>query len=137
MKQILLLLFVLLSLLSFSQTGEYAVYSKPAAATVKTHGYIKGVRLDSIDAKYGEVALTTSFSVEGTYSYGFEFRYGQQWNKSNELKVTDNKGSSLEFEKNSIALALNFFDYNGWELVKILDAPDFKSVLIVLKKKQF
>jgi len=52
MKRFLCICFILPSLFAFSQTQDRNTL---AVITPKTFGYVNGMRLDSIDAAYGQI----------------------------------------------------------------------------------
>ena len=117
MKKLLLIAFLFQASLAFSQAaGTEAIYLK----TFKTHGYIDGIRLDSIDAGYAKFGKR----MEQVF-----FDYGQN-KKIKDMVITDKKGLPLIFPGFDYYLfKINFFYYNGWELV-----PD--SVINLLKKRK-
>lgn len=87
------------------------------------HGYVNGIRLDSIDAKYGEFVIWTP----GNY----QFDYGQERNKRNEMTVKLKTGENLIFERGSFATILNFMNFNGWEPAKGI----FTTQNLIFQKK--
>jgi hypothetical protein len=92
----------------------------------KTYGYVNGVRLDSLDAVYGEFSR---YSVGRIY-----FDFGQVWNKRKEMTVTDKNGKPLVFLTSTNSIFLNFFYFNGWQLDKAISVTDGSS--LILKKRQ-
>jgi hypothetical protein len=92
----------------------------------KTYGYVNGVRLDSLDAVYGEFSR---YSVGRIY-----FDFGQVWNKRKEMTVTDKNGKPLVFLTSTNSIFLNFFYFNGWQLDKAISVTDGSS--LILKKSQ-
>jgi len=122
------LLFVLVNLSAFSQykDGYYAETNNPFTQnTFKTYGYINKVRLDSIAATYATITIGADY---------FRFDYGQQFKKNKELTVKDRSGHDLTFENNTLAVALNFADYNGWDLIKVYDGTIVTSSFLLKKK---
>ena len=94
----------------------------------KTYGYVNGIRLDSIDAAYGEFSR---YSGEGLY-----FDYGQKRGKRKEMMITDNKGKRLVFIPYTNIIFLNFFYFNGWQPDKALGMGDGSVVSFILRKKE-
>ncbi len=117
MKKLLLIGFLFQAAFAFSQaTGEATILK-----TYKVHGYIDGVRLDSIDAGYAQF---------DRFWQSEEFDYGQKA-KLKDMLITDKKGVPLIFpgHRNLYIFQLNFFHYNGWDVV-----PD--SLTNLLKKRK-
>jgi hypothetical protein len=116
MKKLLLVAFILQSSFVFSQAaGTEAIYLK----TFKTYGYINGVRLDSIDATYAQFGK----KMESVY-----LDYGQD-GKRKDMVITDKNGLPLIFPRYDYYIfKVNFFSYNGWDLV-----PD--PLINLLKKR--
>jgi hypothetical protein len=112
MKNFLLISLVLSFTSAFTQqnTSLYADTSGrlPAVFNYKTHGYINGIRLDSINAQYGE------FGWKGID--GISFYYGQNVARSKDLFVKNSQNVPFIFPNRDRAFLLNFFYYNGWEL---------------------
>ena len=113
MKQILLILFVFISFHSFSQNlKNISVASATDPTTyisVKTHGYVNGIRLDSIDMKYAQVRYSAD---------GIQFDYGQQWSKRKEMTIMNELGTPIDFDPKTLSKVLNFLHFNGWDLVE-------------------
>jgi hypothetical protein len=84
MKIFLFLFFILQSVFAFSQNPEK---SSPVVINPHTYGYVNGIRLDSIDAEYGQVI---------TRMQTIAFDYGQSGGRK-KLTVTDDKGTALHF----------------------------------------
>lgn len=96
------------------------------------YGYVNGQRLDSIEAKYGQADITLGMRIAaGNTIRRFTFEYGQKWKNENEIRITNKEGKVFTFI--NTAEALNFFDYNGWELV-ILNINPYQ---ILLKNKKY
>lgn len=132
MKTLLLFLFVSTSALAYSQNNDpsldkYNAYkdesSKIKLKSYLVYGYVNGIRLDSINAKYGEFFMWTP----GNY----QFDYGQERNKRNEMTIKVKTGGNLIFEQRSLAAILNFMNFNGWEPAKGL----FTSQNLIFQKK--
>ena len=117
MKKLLLIAFLFQASFVFSQTtGEATILQ-----TYKVHGYIDGVRLDSLEAGYAHFDRIWESEV---------FDYGQKAKLKDRL-ITDKKGVPLIFprHRNIYIFQLNFFHYNGWDVV-----PD--SLTNLLKKRE-
>jgi hypothetical protein len=91
-----------------------------ASAQINGYGYVNGTRIDTINVKY--VLIETS-TVRAYFDYGQEATQ-----KEKSIKTSD--GRETRFY--NMAEALNFLDFNGWELFKII-APD---QLLMRKKKE-
>jgi hypothetical protein len=116
MKKLLLIGFLFQASFAFSQVTGEAIILK----TYKVHGYIDGVRLDSIDAGYAQ------FGERMEWEY---FDYSQD-RKIRDMLITDKKGVPLIFPRpNTYIFQINFLYYNGWDVV-----PD--SVINLLKKRE-
>lgn len=99
---------------------------------IKTVGYCGNIKLSEIDAEYGEAAFTMKASMlAGTALKQFVFDYGQAYKKDKEALVNNDKGQLIGF--NSVAQALNFFYFNGWEFIAKLDN---NSTYILLFRKR-
>ncbi len=94
----------------------------------KTYGYVNGIRLDSLDANYGEFSR---YRGEGLY-----FDYGQIRGKRKEMVITDKKGKPLVFIPYTTATFLNFFYFNGWQLDNAQSVSDGSVSSLIMKKKQ-
>lgn len=116
MKKLLLIGLILKVSFAFSQAaGTEAIYLK----TFETHGYIDGVRLDSIDAAYAKF---------GKKQESIFFDYGQN-KKIRDMVITDKNGLPLIFPRfDYYIFKINFFYYNGWDVV-----PD--PLINLLKKR--
>jgi hypothetical protein len=116
MKKLLLIAFLFQASFVFSQaTGEATILK-----TYKVHGYIDGVRLDSIDAGYAKFGTRMEWEF---------FDYGQN-KKVKDRLITDKKGVPLIFPNYDYYIfKINFFHYNGWDVV-----PD--SLINLLKKRE-
>jgi|GEM_PF-1684197 len=130
MKSLLSIL-LFFSLPAFAQTSQNAA-DNPSDFTVvidpKTHGYINGIRLDSIDAIYGEFSRYSGESLH--------FDYGQKREKRKEMIITDKKGKRLVFIPYTNSIFLNFFYFNGWQLDQALSASDGSAGSFIMKKRQ-
>ena len=122
MKRFLFFCFILPSLSAFSQTPDRNTL---AVITPKTFGYVNGVRLDSIEAEYGQIE---------TRWETIAFNYGQLGGRK-KMTVTDDKGSALTFARTSLTFLLNFFYFNGWELSQSYYDSTEKSEVFILKKR--
>jgi len=109
MKIFIFFCFIFQSLFAFSQSQERSAL---AVINPKTHGYVNGIRLDSIDADYGQLG-------------------GRK-----KLTVTDNNGSALIFARTSLTFLLNFFYFNGWELAHSYHDYSEKSEVFIFKKRR-
>jgi len=123
MKKWLLLIFLSLSITAFSQTASI---SQPVVLNFKTYGYIDGKRLDSIDAQYAEVALTSGDEVS--------FNYGQKEGKRKDLFIADSKGTPFWFYSRERAFLLNFLYYNGWRLAKSNNSAESYGKILLEKR---
>lgn len=83
----------------------------PVVLDYKTHGYVNGIRLDSIETQYAE------FTWKG--GDGVSFHYGQISPKRKDLFVKNERNVPLVFLNRDRVFLLNFFYYNGWELFNI------------------
>ena len=113
-------------------------------SSFEIHGYVNGIRLDSIKASYAEVyykswILDTPVSdmqypnLPNSSPMALCFSYKKV--KDNEqLAVKDSKGNYISL-KGDYAELLNFFHFNGWELFKMV-YTDYKtgSYYSLLKK---
>lgn len=112
MKNFLLIILVFSFTSAFTQqtVSLYADTSGllPAVFNYKTHGYVDGVRLDSVNAQYAE------FGWKGTD--GISFYYGQNYTKRKDLFVKNSLNAPFIFINRDRAFLLNFFYFNGWEL---------------------
>ncbi|HWI92390.1 MAG TPA: hypothetical protein VNT20_14010 [Flavisolibacter sp.] len=111
-----ILIFLVLSFTSAFTQQHSSVYTDtsgmlPAVYNYKTHGYIDGIRLDSVNAQYAE------FGWQGVD--GVSFYYGQNPSKRKDLFVRNRQNIPLIFTNRDRAFLLNFFYYNGWELANI------------------
>ncbi len=122
MKRFLLICFILPSIFAFSQTKDRNTL---AVITPKTFGYVNGIRLDSIDAAYGQIE---------TRWETIAFDYGQLGGR-NKMTVADDKGAALTFARTSLTFLLNFFYFNGWELSQSYHDSSGKSEVFILKKR--
>jgi hypothetical protein len=122
MKRFLCICFILPSLFAFSQTQDRNTL---AVITPKTFGYVNGMRLDSIDAAYGQIE---------TRWETIAFDYGQLGGRK-KMTVTDDKGAALTFARTSLTFLLNFFYFNGWELSQSYHDSSEKSEVFILKKR--
>lgn len=122
MRKLLFLGFVFQSLFAFSQTAER---SQLAVINPKTYGYVNGMRLDSIDAQYGQIE---------TRLETIAFDYGQLGGRK-KMTVTDAKGDALIFTRTSMPFLLNFFYFNGWQLADTYHDSSEKFEVFILKKK--
>lgn len=113
---------------TFAQTAENTS-EDPVDFTVvinpKTYGYVNGIRLDSIDAVYGEFSRHSGDELC--------FDYGQKRNNRKEMIITDKKGKRLTFIPYTNSIFLNFFYFNGWQLDKVTSVSDGSS--FILKKQ--
>ena len=117
MKRFLSFCFLLPSLFAFSQSQQKTTL---AVITPKTFGYVNGIRLDSIDAEYGQIE---------TRWETIAFDYGQLGGKK-KMTVTDDKGAALTFARTSLTFLLNFFYFNGWELLQSYHDSTEKSEVL-------
>ena len=109
--------------------SQVATAPSPVITGFKTYGYINGVRLDSVDAQYATIGWRGG--SQATFDFG-HFRDGKK-----ELTVTDSKRMPLEFANTSIAFALNFFYFNGWQLAFThYTHVEKENTLILQKRKQ-
>ena len=115
MKKLLLIAFLFQASFAFSQeANQQAIYLK----TFKVHGYVDGIRLDSIDAGYAKMGRT---------GQSVFFEYGQN-EKRKDMIITDKEGLPLIFPGFSYYLfKLNFFHYNGWDVVPASDIDLLKK----------
>jgi hypothetical protein len=94
------------------------------------YGYVNGVRLDSINAIYGQAGITAGMTVlAGNYIRRLVFEYGQHWKNESEARITNKEGKAFTFF--NTAEALNFFEYNGWNFVLV----NLNPYQILLRKK--
>ncbi len=131
MKSFLLLCILLQSYGAIAQNtqSQVATTLSPVITGFKTYGYIGGVRLDSIKAQYATIGWRANQTV--TFDYG-QYRDGKK-----ELTVIDSKRMPLEFANTSIAFALNFFYFNGWQLAFThYTHVEKENTLILQKRKQ-
>jgi hypothetical protein len=122
MRKLLFLGFVFQSLFAFSQTQDKNTL---AVITPNTFGYVNGIRLDSVDAEYGQIE---------TRWETIAFDYGQMGGRK-KMTVTDDKGAALTFARTSLTFLLNFFYFNGWELSQSYHDSSEKSEVFILKKR--
>lgn len=96
-------------------------------------GYVEGVRLDSIPGKF-LVLETREFSgVHAITAYDVDF--GQQRPALSNSVIKNNEGKKLEF--NGAATLLNFFDFNGWQLSRVVTSSAFdKNIEIIFERKK-
>ena len=124
------LLFISFS--AFSQKSQNSLASssgeKQVVTSAKTYGYVGDIRLDSIDAVYAEFRWR---SFRNTLT----FDYGQSEEKQNKMTITDMEGRQLDFELATIAMVLNFFSFNGWELAHFYNATAGGVDTFILKRK--
>jgi hypothetical protein len=100
----------------------------------KFEGYCGNIKLRDIDAEYGELAFVNYVAMTlGTGLKRFVFDYGQKYKKDKEILVSNDKGEEITFS--SIAMALNFMDYNGWNYVDKLPMDKGLYILLFRKKK--
>ncbi|MEI6950084.1 hypothetical protein V9K67_23055 [Paraflavisolibacter sp. H34] len=126
--KIILLFFLLLPFGSFAQQDE----AEPGG--FRRYGYVGGIRLDSIDALFALAEITSGSSMFfRNLDKRFAFDYGQSARSEREFRLCDSGGKALTFK--TTAGALNFFDYNGWELVRLIYENKSESQGILLKKK--
>jgi hypothetical protein len=123
MKIFLFLSFIFQSVFAFSQNPEKTL---PVVINPHTYGYVNGIRLDSIDAEYGQVI---------TRMQTIAFDYGQRGGRK-KLTVTDDKGTALVFARDGLPFLLNFFFYNGWELDHTYHDATEKYEIFILKKRR-
>lgn len=120
------------SISSFAQTAQTSytspITSRQVVNIAKTFGYVDGVRLDSIDARYAEFNWRLLQS-------GLTFDYGQSGAKRRKMVITDKDGRLLVFEPNNITMILNFFYFNGWELAHVYNATTGGVDTFILKRK--
>lgn len=126
MKNFLLTLFVFSFTTAFTQQTA-SLYTDtsgtlPAVYNYKTHGYIDGVRLDSINAQYAEFAV---IGVDGV-----SFYYGQNPSKRKDLFVRNKQNVPFIFINRGRTFLLNFFYYNGWELTNTTNPQADGSFLL-------
>jgi hypothetical protein len=126
--KLLLPAFLFFSFPTFAQYIQEDLVDYTIVVNPKTYGYVKGIRLDSIDAVYGEFSR---YGGEGLY-----FDYGQKWDKRKEMVITDKEGKRLVFGPYTNPLFLNFFYFNGWQLDKALSVSEGSVGSFILKKKQ-
>lgn len=113
MKNFTLIFFAFSFVSAFGQETSVSLYADtsgmlPVVFDYKTHGYINGIRLDSVNAQYAE------FGWKGID--GISFYYGQNYSKRKELFVSNKQNVPFIFLNRGRAFLLNFFYYNGWEL---------------------
>ena len=121
MKKILFIFFLFQTVSGFSQSQTP---SSPAVISSKTLGYVNGIRLDSVDAEYGQ------------FRWGFEtlfFEFGQLGGRKKTM-VTNSNGTPLTFSNQNTPFILNFFYFNGWQLAQ--PYYDEKTVYFILKKRE-
>lgn len=113
MKKFILIIFVFSFASAFGQRATVSSINDtsdvlPVVLEYKTHGYVNGIRLDSIDTQYAE------FGWIGIG--GVSFYYGQNFPNRKDLFVKNHRNVPFTFINRSRAFLLNFFYYNGWEL---------------------
>lgn len=119
--------FLFFSFTAFAQNVQHLEADVTVVFSPKVYGYVDGIRLDSIDAVYGEFNRH-----EGQELY---FDYGQKRENKRKLAITDRNGKPLVFIPFTNSLFLNFFNYNGWRLEKVLStSADPASSFIMMKK---
>lgn len=112
MKKLLCIFFISYAAFAYSQPlGEMTHPIKD----YKTHGYIDGIRLDSLNAGFARI---------GWRDHSVFFDYGQGV-KAKEMLITDKEGLRLTYAKSGIIFWMNFFYFNGWEYV-----PDSSTYLL-------
>jgi hypothetical protein len=127
--QKLLILLILIPSIAFSQRTKNGNDEIPLE-NFRQYGYINGLRLDSIDAKYGQAGITAGMQIlTGNAIRRLVFEYGQRWKNESEVRITDKEGKVFTFS--NTAEALNFFDYNGWDFVLV----NLNPYQILLRKK--
>ncbi len=123
---------ILFSVSSFAQKKESTALildgNKQVVKTAKTYGYIDGVRMDSIDARYAEFSHRLLRS-------GLIFAYGQSEENRKKMLITDRDGKHLAFVPDNISMLLNFFDFNGWELAHVYNSKEGGVDTFILKRK--
>lgn len=104
-KKLLLIGLMFQASFAFSQAvNSHSIYLQ----TFKVRGYVNGIALDSIDAGYAQFGRRNGSET---------FEYSQK-EKAKDMLITDKNGSPLVFpEPNTYIFQLNFFHYNGWDLV--------------------
>jgi hypothetical protein len=122
MKKLLFVCFIFQSLFAFSQSQER---SPLTVINSHTYGYVNGVRLDSIDAQYGQIE---------TRLETIAFDFGQLGGRK-KMIVTDDKGAPLIFARTNTTFQLNFFYFNGWELAHSYHESG-KTETFILKKRR-
>jgi hypothetical protein len=129
MKNFTLLFLVFSFASAFGQETSVSLYTDtsgmlPAVFNYNTHGYINGIRLDSVNAQYAE------FDWKGTD--GVSFYYGQNYSKRKELFVKNNRNVPFIFPNRDRPFLLNFFYYNGWELANTTN-PQIDGTFLLKK----
>src|SRR5215218_10300042 len=130
MKKLLPIFLVLQSSIAISQIENYYPREEVDSTnrikrSYKLRGFIDGIRLDSLDARYA-----TFFTFRGA----LYFDYGQDWIRESSTILKDNKGTDLYFNKDTEGFFLNFFEYNGWEFVNSFSYPNSTKQYFILKK---
>ena len=95
------------------------------------HGYVNGVRLDSVRATYAQAFLPgkrLASNVDVIRWYAFDV--GTFYRDEKDIMIKNADGGSLTF--GSTPGLLNFLDYNGWQLVEI----NYSPYVIILKRKE-
>lgn len=110
-----------------SQSTQEDLSDFTLVVSPKTYGYVNGIRLDSLDAIYGEFSR---YSGESLY-----FDYGQKREKRKEMIITDKKGKRLVFVPYTNSIFLNFFYFNSWQLDKALDVSEGSVGSFIMKKR--
>lgn len=119
-------------ILSFCLLSGLTLFAQKETPLPNTnqYGYVNGIRLDSIQATYAQADITAGMRmVAGNLIRRFTFEYGQKAKNESEARITDKAGNVFTFY--NTAEALNFFDYNGWQMVII----NINPYQILLKKK--
>ena len=127
-----ILLFLLLPVFSSAQKNKN---DEVALTDFRQYGYVGGARMDTISSLYAQAEITAGMSMlAGNLIKRFTFDYGQKYKSEKDIRISDASGKVITFS--STAAALNFFDYNGWELVEIFYGVGSGGQGILLKKKK-
>ncbi len=129
MKMLLTILLFFISIASFAQTADTEKQS------FEIHGYVNGIRLDSIKAFYAEVYYKSWLLDTPPTDYQYPnlsnstptvicFSYKKVKNNE-EMAVKDSQGNYISL-KGDYSELLNFFRFNGWDLFKMV-YNDFKT----------
>lgn len=136
MKKILLFIFGMFAVSAFCQTKNDCQNLRDVTIReTNVYGYLNGVRLDSLNSKYA----TLDMNYRGLLGFtnGYLLSFGQPA-KTKFLGQMDNiTGTDCRlYHFDNVATALNFMDFNGWELLQTVHGNNELMIGFILRKKQ-